>query len=47
MKHPLQALLIAPDEQMWTNVLLETKSITLREGHRDYHRHPNRRNRPG
>lgn len=36
LKHPLQALLIAPDHAMRTAILRGRKSITVREGHRDY-----------
>ena len=37
MKLALQALLIAPDHQMRTDILFGTKTITIREGYRDYH----------
>ncbi|MEA3249611.1 MAG: ASCH domain-containing protein [Patescibacteria group bacterium] len=36
MRHPLQALLIAPDPLMREAVEDGRKRITLREGHRDY-----------
>ena len=36
MKPPLQALLIAPDEEMREKILRGEKQITIREGHRDY-----------
>ena len=36
MKQPLYALLIAPDEEMRYRVETGEKTITLREGHRDY-----------
>jgi hypothetical protein len=36
LKHPLQAILIAPDDEMRTNILSGKKEITIREGHRDY-----------
>ena len=36
MKQPLYALLIAPDHPMRTNILYGAKTITIREGHRDY-----------
>ncbi len=36
MKQPLTALLIAPDEGMRHRIETGTKTITIREGHRDY-----------
>ena len=36
MKQPLTALLIAPDEGMRHRVETGAKTITIREGHRDY-----------
>lgn len=36
MKQPLTALLIAPDEAMRHRVETGEKTITIREGHRDY-----------
>lgn len=36
MKHPLCALLLATDDEMWGNALTGRKAITIREGHRDY-----------
>lgn len=36
LRRPLTALLLAPDPQVWTDVLLGKKRITVREGHRDY-----------
>lgn len=36
MKHPLQALLIAPEQEMRDAILSGQKTITIREGHRDY-----------
>lgn len=36
MKQPLYALLIAPDEKMRHRIETGEKTITLREGHRDY-----------
>lgn len=36
MKQPLQALLVANDHGMRTNILYGAKAITIREGHRDY-----------
>lgn len=36
MKQPLYALLIAPIEEMIMAVIDGTKTITIREGHRDY-----------
>lgn len=36
MKSVLQALLIAPDQDMRSKVLTNQKSISIREGHRDY-----------
>ena len=36
IKHPLQALLIAPDEKMREKILSEDKTITIREGWRNY-----------
>ena len=36
MKQPLTALLIAPDEGMRYDVETGLKTITIREGHRDY-----------
>ncbi|QQG45120.1 MAG: ASCH domain-containing protein [Candidatus Sungiibacteriota bacterium] len=36
MKHPLQALLIAPIRKMREDVLAGSKQITIRDGHRDY-----------
>lgn len=36
MKQPLTALLIAPDEGMRRRVETGEKTITIREGHRDY-----------
>ncbi|HJV32529.1 MAG TPA: ASCH domain-containing protein [Patescibacteria group bacterium] len=36
MKQPLYALLIAPDEEMRYRVETGGKTITIREGHRDY-----------
>lgn len=35
-KPALQALLIAPDDQMRANILSGVKKISIREGHRDY-----------
>lgn len=40
MKQALQALLIAPDHQMRTNIIYGRKTVTIREGHRDYHPGP-------
>src|SRR3989344_3829301 len=36
MKQPLYALLIAPDHRMRTSIVYGDKTITIREGHRDY-----------
>lgn len=36
MRHPLQALLIAPEPLMRQAIEEDRKRITLREGHRDY-----------
>ena len=36
MKQPLTALLIAPDDGMRHRIETGTKTITIREGHRDY-----------
>ena len=36
LKHPLQALLVAPDSQMRADILRGAKKITIREGARDY-----------
>ena len=36
MKQPLYALLVAPDHRMRTDILYGGKSISIREGHRDY-----------
>ncbi|HTK60316.1 MAG TPA: ASCH domain-containing protein [Candidatus Baltobacteraceae bacterium] len=36
MKQPLTALLIAPDEGMRYDIETGQKTITIREGHRDY-----------
>lgn len=38
MKQPLVALLISPDERMRNNIVSGTKTITIRDGHRDYRR---------
>lgn len=40
MKQPLTALLIAPDEAMREAVETGRKTITIREGHRDYRTGP-------
>ena len=40
MKQPLYALLIAPDEEMRHRVETGEKTITIREGHRDYRAGP-------
>ena len=40
MKPALQALLIAPDFKMRVDILFGLKSLTIREGHRDYHEGP-------
>ena len=36
MKQPLYALLITPNHRMRTNIIYREKTITIREGHRDY-----------
>lgn len=36
MKQPTYALLIAPDHRMRTDIVYGEKTITIREGHRDY-----------
>jgi hypothetical protein len=36
LKRPLQAILIAPNESVWENIILGKKKITIREGWRDY-----------
>lgn len=36
MKPPLVALLFAPEQKMWSNIINGSKQITIREGHRDY-----------
>lgn len=36
VRPPLQALLFAPDENMWNDLLSGRKEITLRQGYRDY-----------
>ncbi|KKR10321.1 MAG: hypothetical protein UT37_C0003G0020 [Parcubacteria group bacterium GW2011_GWA2_39_18] len=36
MKPPLVALLVAPDRHMRQQILWEEKTLTVREGHRDY-----------
>lgn len=36
MKNPMYALLIAPDHEMRRSILYGGKTITIREGHRDY-----------
>lgn len=37
MKPALQALLIAPDHEMRKSILWGSQSLSIREGHRDYH----------
>lgn len=37
MKPALQALLVAPEPEMRTNIELGSKQVTILEGHRDYH----------
>ena len=36
LKRPLTALLVAPNEITWNNIVAGKKKITIREGHRDY-----------
>ena len=40
MKQPLYALLISPDEGMRHRIETHEKTITIREGHRDYRAGP-------
>lgn len=40
LKHPLQALLVAPDQRMRTAILERIKKISIREGRRDYRSGP-------